>query len=168
LGYGLRSALVAVLLVGVARIWRLPSAPGWHRWLVWISAWTLPAGYALAAFDPIRKQAGLHVVFIGGFSMMVLAVSAHVTLSHGGYTRLVRGRPWQVPLIGVLLVIALGSRALMQFNPQRYALFMGLAAFAFLTATAFWIALVVPRLFRPARPDEQCPDASSLTKTSTS
>jgi uncharacterized protein involved in response to NO len=155
LGLGLRCALVTLLLVGVAKIWRLPRVPGWHRWLVWLSAWMLPAGYALAAFAPLRKQAGLHVVFIGGFALMVFAVSTHVSLAHGGYQRLVRGRPWQIPLIGGFLLLAVVARALMHFVPESYATSMGVAAFAFLTATVFWILLVVPRLLRSPTPEEQ-------------
>lgn len=155
LGFGLRALLVGVLLVGVAKIWRVPRVPGWHRWLVWLSAWMLPLGYGLAAFDPIRKQAGLHVVFIGGFALMVLAVSTHVSLAHGGYQRLVRGRPWQVPLLAAAMGIAVGARALMQLAPQEYATYMAVAAFGFLTATLLWVLLIVPRLLRTARPDEQ-------------
>jgi len=68
-GYALRAALILVVLLAVGRIWRWPTVPGWHRWLVWLTAWLIPAGYVLAALFPFEKKAGLHVVFIGGFAL---------------------------------------------------------------------------------------------------
>src|SRR4029450_11771560 len=91
-------------------IYRLPTLPGWHRRLVWLSAWMIPAGYILASLFPLQVKAGLHVVFIGGFALMALSVGLHVTLAHGGYTRLVSARPWQVPGDGGVLVAAVGRR----------------------------------------------------------
>ena len=51
--------------------------------MVWLSAWAIPAGYLGAAAEPWAAQAGLHVVFIGGFALMALSVGIHVSLAHG-------------------------------------------------------------------------------------
>jgi uncharacterized protein involved in response to NO len=147
-GLALRAAVVLVLLAGVARIWRLPRKPGWHRRLVWISAWMLPVGYALAALFPMQKKAGLHVVFIGGFALMALSVAVHVTLAHGGHTRLIGGRPWQVPLYGGLLLVAMVLRALVDFAPERFFTWIGASAALFLLGTIFWAWLVLPAMAR--------------------
>ncbi len=149
-GYALRAALLFVLLIAVPRLWRPPSAPGWHRVLVWLSAWMIPAGYALAAAFPFHKKAGLHVTFIGGFALMAFAVAAHVTLAHGGYKRLVSGRPWPVPLIGASFLAAVALRALVDADPARFFAWLGAAAVAFLAGTVLWAVLVIPRLSRDA------------------
>ena len=118
-GLALRALLVLILLLVSARLWRLPSLPGWHRWLVWVAAWLIPLGYVAAAVFPVQKKAGLHVVFIGGFALMALSVGLHVTLAHGGYERLLRGRPWQVPVYGTLMLLATVGRALVDFDQAR-------------------------------------------------
>ena len=139
--------LLAILLSS-AKIWRLPRLAGWHRSLVWLSAWMLPLGYVVAALFPGHKKAGLHIVFIAGFAMMAFAVGLHVTLAHGGHNKLVTGRPWQVPLFGVLILAAATMRALVDFDQGRFFVWIGASAAAFLAATIFWALLALPRMLR--------------------
>lgn len=155
LGFALRAALTLGLLLWAAGIHRPPSIPGWHRWLVWAAAWLIPAGYALAALRPEHKHAGLHVVFIGGFALMTLAVGMHVSLAHAGYQRSVRGRSWSVVLLGALILVALVARVLMDFDPERLWLHMLIASAAFIAATGAWCWRVLPRLWTEAGPEEQ-------------
>ena len=149
IGYTLRAAISLMVLVGGCRIHRLPSKPGLHRWLVWLAAWMIPIGYTVGALDPIHHQAGLHIVFIGGFALLAFTVGLHVALAHGGYEELVHGRPWQVVLFGVLILAAVWCRAQMDFDgPEFRNLWQVRAAGAFLSATVFWGLLVLPRIFR--------------------
>lgn len=143
-GFLLRAAIVLILLLAGAKIWRRPRVPGWHRWLVWIAAWCLPLGYALAAISPAWKQAGMHVVFIGGFGLMTLAVGAHVSLAHGGREGAARENHWQAPLLGGLILVALVARVLLNLDPARMFLHMGIAAAAFIAGTVVWLTLVLP------------------------
>jgi uncharacterized protein involved in response to NO len=147
-GLAFRAVLIGWLLVVVAGIWRKPTIPGWHRRLVWLSAWAIPLGYTLAAIFPAQKKAGLHVVFIGGFAMMALSVGLHVTLAHGGHQKLARGRPWQVLLCGGFLLISALFRALVDFDSSRFFPWLAASAGAFLIATLFWAALALPRMWR--------------------
>jgi uncharacterized protein involved in response to NO len=117
----------------------------------------IPAGYALAAAYPLEAKAGLHVVFIGGFAMMALSVGLHVGLAHGGYSRLVSGRPWQVPVFAALLLAAMLLRALCDFDRPRFFLWLGGSAASFLLATILWGSLLLPRMVRKPRPTEVKP-----------
>jgi hypothetical protein len=87
-------------------------------------------------------------VFIAGFAMMAFAVGLHVTLAHGGHNKLVTGRPWQVPLFGVLILAAATMRALVDFDQGRFFVWIGASAAAFLAATIFWALLALPRMLR--------------------
>jgi uncharacterized protein involved in response to NO len=147
-GYALRALVLLAILLSSAKIWRLPRLAGWHRSLVWLSAWMLPLGYVVAALFPGHKKAGLHIVFIAGFAMMAFAVGLHVTLAHGGHNKLVTGRPWQVPLFGVLILAAATMRALVDFDQGRFFVWIGASAAAFLAATIFWALLALPRMLR--------------------
>ena len=149
-GLAFRAVLLGWLLVVVGGIWRKPAIPGWHRRLVWLSAWMIPLGYTLAALFPAQKKAGLHVVFIGGFAMLALSVGLHVTLAHGGHQALARGRPWQVPLYGGLLILSGLLRALVDFDAPRFFTWLVASAGTFLVATLLWAGLVLPRMWREA------------------
>lgn len=147
-GLGLRAVLTLVVLLASAGLWRPPNVPGWHRRLIWVAAWMIPLGYTMATLFPAEKKAGLHVVFIGGFALMALSVGLHVTLAHGGHERLVRGRPWRVAAFGGLMLLAMVLRALVDFDQQRFFLWIGCSAAAFLLATLFWAWVVLPRAWR--------------------
>ena len=144
----IRAAILAAVLALGSGLWRRPTVAGWHRRWIWLSAWMLPLGCLIVALFPLQKKAGLHVVFIGGLATMAFGVGMHVTLAHGGHERLVRGRPWQVPFYGALFMTAMVARGLMEFDQERYFVWMMLAAGAFVAATLFWAALALPRLRR--------------------
>ncbi len=156
-GLALRAALTLAVLLVSARIWRPPSLPGWHRWLVWVAAWLIPLGYVVAAVFPVQKKAGLHVVFIGGFALMALSVGLHVTLAHGGYERLLQLRLRRVAAFGGLMLLAVLLRVLVDFDQQRFFLWIGLSAAAFLLATLLWASVVLPRVAGRVRPRRSLP-----------
>ena len=148
LAYAIRAAVVtAVLLLG-AELWRFPNQEGWNRRLIWFSAWMVPLGYVLAALWPENHKAGLHVTFIGGFALLAMGVSTQVTLGHGGFRDLMLGRPWQVLVMGILLLAATVPRSLMEIDPRHYSLWLATAALLFLAGTAVWAAFLVPKMLR--------------------
>jgi uncharacterized protein involved in response to NO len=147
-GFALTAVLALVLLVRGARIHRLPSLPGAHRWLVWLAAWMIPLGYLLAALAPGHWQAGLHVVFVGGFALMAFAVAVHVVLAHGGDPARLHESPWQVVGFGGLFLVALLARVAAQWQVEHFTTWLGVAAATFLLGTLLWATLLVPVLLR--------------------
>jgi uncharacterized protein involved in response to NO len=145
----LRAGVVLAVYVVAIELWRLPSAEGWNRRLVWLAAWMVPAGFLLAAALPDAYKAGLHVTFIGGFAMLSLAVSTHVTLGHGGFAEELSGRPWQVASIGMFLVAAAVTRVAMDLDREHFFHWMGVAAAFFLAATIVWACFLLPKMLRP-------------------
>ncbi len=102
-------------------------------------------------------KAGVHVVFIGGSALMAMSVRLHVTLVHGGHQRLVRGRPWQVPVYGALSLVAMVLRGLADFDRPRFFVWLGWSAGVFLAATLAWGALLLSRLLHEDAPPEPGP-----------
>lgn len=149
LAMALRAVVVLAVLVASIELWRLPDQPGSNRWLVWVAGWLLPLGYVLAFAWPMYARGLLHVTYVGGFALLALAVGTQVTLGHSGHREVMLGRPWQVAVIGSLMGFAIVARVLMQVDPARYFVWMGLAAAAFLGATAVWIGFLVPKMLRP-------------------
>ena len=82
LGPLVRAGVVAIGLGLGGGAWRLPALPGLHRRLVWLAVWLTPLGLASAGIWPDYRVPALHVLFIGGFSLLAFGVATHVALSH--------------------------------------------------------------------------------------
>lgn len=142
----LRGAIITSVLLLSAELNRPPQGRGLNRRLIWTAAWMLPLGYFLAGIFDQNYKAGLHVTFIGGFSLLTLAVSAQVTLGHGGFGSLLAQSPRRLMAVAAAMLLALVARVLMEADAERYFFWMGTASTLFLGATAAWIALTTGAL----------------------
>ena len=143
--YALRAAIALSVVIGSLQALQPPSLPGFHRRLALWSVWMLPAGDLWVAVAPEYRRAGLHLVFLGCFTALVLAVSTQVGLSHGERPEPLRGRPWQLVASCAFLAAALVARVLLEVDPPHFHLWLGASAAAFLTATVPWAALALAR-----------------------
>ncbi|HEY8515777.1 MAG TPA: NnrS family protein [Candidatus Binatia bacterium] len=140
--------LAVALGLGVAGgAWRAPGKPGLHRRLVWLAAWLAPAGLILAGLFPDYRVPALHVLFIGGFSLMAFGVATHVCLSHLGMTDDVVGRPPAVIALGAGILLALAARVAADWS-DSYFTHLAWAAGVWIAASAVWLAYLGPRLVR--------------------
>jgi uncharacterized protein involved in response to NO len=146
-----RGAIVALALCWSAALWRPPSKRGLNRWLIWFGGWMLPAGYLLAGLFPLRARAGLHVAFIGGLALLAMSVGAQVILGHGGRDDLKDGHPWPLVFFAVLLLGAVVPRALVEWNPSHFPVWLTAASALFLAATMVWLVFLAPHLRPPTR-----------------
>ena len=147
-GIALRALVATLVLVLAARIDRPPTVPGLHRRLAWLAAWLVPAGFWMAALLPRLRTAALHVVFVGGFAQLALAVAAHVVLSHGGRPKRLRQSPIALRWMAALLAIAFAGRILAGVDLARIPEWLAVAGAAFTGAVLCWAALVAPGLRR--------------------
>ena len=149
LGFAVRGLIAGWALFTAAGIWRPPLLPGIHRWMVWASAWLLPIGYLFVAAWPAYRRAGLHVIFIGTFATMAMAVSLHVVASHCGRMDLLQRKSVRLRLLAIFLVAALTCRLFVEFDPTHFYRWLGAAAFSFLVATLMWASTVAAALAKP-------------------
>jgi uncharacterized protein involved in response to NO len=143
-GFALRALVAAGVLIGVARIHRLPALPGVHRWLMWLAAWLVPLAFLLGAAAPRFRGAALHVLFVGGFAQITLAVSTHLVLSRDAARTATARSPLRV--MAALLAAAFGARIVASIDLARVAEWLGVAAYAFCAALAAWGVVVGPAL----------------------
>ena len=161
LGVALRALVATAVLLRVARIYRPPTVRGLHRWLVWLGAWLVPAGFWMGALAPRLRGAALHVLFVGGFAQLALAVATHVALSHGGRADRLLESPAALRVMAALLAAAFGGRILAGIDLSHVAGWLSMAGTAFTGAVSAWAVLVVPALrLNPAgrAPDRPSPE----------
>ena len=75
----LRAAVVTALILGTVRPWRFPAAPTTLARCVWVAYWLIVVAVWLIAFAPRYRVDFLHALFIGGFSLLILAVGTRVS-----------------------------------------------------------------------------------------
>lgn len=141
----LRAGVVALGLALGAGAWRGPGKPGLHRRLVWLAIWLMPVGLAASGVWPDYRVPALHVLFIGGFSLLAFAIATHVALAHLGLEQLALGRPPAVMALGIAFVLAMLTRLAADAS-QTYFAHLGWAAGAWIVGSVIWLAFLGPRL----------------------
>lgn len=140
-----RAAVVVAGLVLGGGAARLPRKPGLHRRLVWLAVWLMPVGLVGAAAAPDLRIAMLHVLFIGGFSLMGFGVATHVSLTHLDLERLALGRPPAVVALGACMVLAMLARVGADFSAGYFA-HLAWASALWIVGAGAWLAFLGPRL----------------------
>jgi uncharacterized protein involved in response to NO len=147
LGFGLRAVIAAAVLLGSARIHRPPALPGLHRRLIWLAAWLVPIAFLFGAIAPRFRGAALHVLFVGGFAQITLAVSTHVVLWREDRARVPAWSAVGIRVMAALLAAAFAARIAATVHFRHVADWLGIAAYAFCAAVGAWAAAVAPALF---------------------
>jgi hypothetical protein len=150
----LRAVVVAAALAAGAGAWRRPGKPGLHRKLVWLSVWLMPAGLLVSALWPDYRVPALHILFIGGFSLMAFGVATHVSLSHLGLDHLAAGRPPAVVALAICFLLALMARLAADAS-DTYFDHLAWASGAWLLGSGVWLAFLAPYFLRPAASDSR-------------
>jgi uncharacterized protein involved in response to NO len=143
----LRAAAMTIILVLDGTALRPPGKPGIHRRLVWVAVWLIPLGLFVAALFPDYRVPALHIVFIGGFSLMSFAVATHVALNHLDLEELALRSPRPVVALGVLLLLAVVIRFFADLT-ETYFLYLTIAALLWLVGAAIWLAFLCPHFLR--------------------
>ncbi len=145
----LRAGLISSTFALGADAWRGPQKPGLHRRLVWLSVWLMPLGLLLSALLPDYRVPALHILFIGGFSLMAFGVATHVALSHlDGLEPLALGSPGPVRALAAFLLLSLAARLAADWS-NTYFDHLAWAAGLWITGSVVWLVFLGPKLLRP-------------------
>ncbi|MGI8435858.1 MAG: NnrS family protein [Chthoniobacterales bacterium] len=107
----------------------------------------LAVGLLLPAVLPAYRVANLHVVFIGGFSIILFTVSTRVILGHSGHSHLFQRRLGFLVTVLILLVLAMLSRVSADLFPGERDSHLVYAALIWLVAAGVWAGVLVPKLW---------------------
>jgi len=151
-GLLLRGAVVAVEIILTCYPYRFPTVAGLHRRLYWLALLFVPLGELAAGIQPAYRVPFLHLTFVGGFSLLVFAVSFHVVFLHTGNEALAGRRPWPVALVGTLVILAAVARACAEFFPQHYFEALTVASSLWLLGALVWGTFLLRLIIRPHRP----------------
>lgn len=109
----------------------------------------LIVGLFLPAIWPGQRVGALHLVFVGGYTIITVCVATRVILGHSGQGALVQHR---IPfLTGTVVLLLLGGtlRVWGDFVPAWRPSMLNLASYAWMLAAALWGWRVLPRVRIP-------------------
>ncbi|MGZ3441875.1 MAG: NnrS family protein, partial [Polyangia bacterium] len=148
LALAVRGAAATLEIFVIAGIARRPRAPGFHRRLYQLAMLLVPVGLFAAAARPAYRVPLMHLTFVGGLSLLVFAVGAHVTFLHTGRDALARRRPLPLVVVAVLTLAATIVRASAERVSSHFVEMLGLAATLWLSAMAIWAIYLGPMMLR--------------------
>jgi uncharacterized protein involved in response to NO len=101
------------------------------------------AGLWAAALLPRHEIAAMHVLLIGGYGLLTIAIASRVVVTHGGHAPEREGKlvtPWRA----ALLALALAARIAAEVDPAHASLWLAAAAGCWILAWAGWLARARP------------------------
>ncbi|MDP4244112.1 MAG: NnrS family protein [Bacteroidota bacterium] len=132
-------AFIATIVIAVTlEPWRLPAVRSTLSWCVWTSNWLLIAALWLVAILPVYRVDMMHVMFIGSFTLLILAVGMRVTLSHGGHGLATEVKNWPLRIGLICGTIAMLARAGAPFAPASYSQHLMWAALLWMIGLGIW------------------------------
>lgn len=133
-----RAAMATFLLIITMLPWKFPIVRTTLAWCVWTANLLLIAALWLVAFFPVYRVDMLHVMFIGGFTLLILGVGMRVTLSHGGHGLTSEKKNWPLRIGLICGTIAMLARAGAPFAPKAYGEHLMFAALLWIVALGIW------------------------------
>lgn len=137
--WSLRAAVLVLAATALFKLHRPRPALNHLANGLFLSICLMIAGYLLLAVLPTYRIALLHLIFIGGFSLVTLMVATRVVLAHGGFSLEIERRSiFVAAAAGLLLAAAL----------VRGFYFLPAAACLWLTAVAAWFFGIGRKVFQ--------------------
>jgi uncharacterized protein involved in response to NO len=115
---------------------------------VWTAQWLTVVSVWLVAAAPKYRVDFLHVLFIGGFSLLIFAVGTRVALSHGGHDLGAERRSWPLRVGLAMGLIALLARVGAPFAQTTYFEHLAFAALFWMGGTICWGAYIATMIRR--------------------
>jgi uncharacterized protein involved in response to NO len=151
--YLLRAGVVAAEFFGAAKIHLPPRAPEPYLRFVRASLWMMPLGLAGAGLWSAYRIAMLHLVFLGGISLLTFSVATMVVLSHSGESSRLARPLWVLRLLGAGIAASVLARVAADLFPKHYFPLLAAASLAWIAAAAGWLLFALPWVTRPVPPE---------------
>ena len=113
----------------------------------------LIAGIAFPIFAPLKLITGMHLIFIGGLSLIVLTVSTRVMVGHSGQSRLFSQRLVFLILLAIAIVLAAALRIVGDYWLALRPQLLIAASFVWIIGVCIWGVKVLPKVLIPDSED---------------
>jgi uncharacterized protein involved in response to NO len=138
-----RAFVVSIVVIKSLQLWKLPVAKTTLAKSIWIAHWVLAIGVWVVAAAPRFRADFLHILFIGGFSLLIFAIATRVTLSHGGHDLAQERHSWPLRIGVTLALVAMLARVGAPFAAASYFAHLAWAAILWMAGMLVWARYIV-------------------------
>jgi uncharacterized protein involved in response to NO len=133
-----RAIAGSFVILSTVQPWRRPAMRTTLASCAWTANWLVIVSLWLVALAPRYRIDMLHILFIGGFTLLILAVGTRVTLSHGGHSLALERCSWPLRVGLITGLVAMLARLGAPFAPFSYFEHLATAALLWIGGIAFW------------------------------
>ena len=141
----LRAIGATVFLAAMVPFHRQSLPPRTASLAAQLALLALVASLIFPLFWSAQRVAGLHIVFLGGFSLITFTVATRVVLGHSGNEALFETRLPSLQIATLLLLIGSVLRAVGDFSPARPH-WLSAASYVWMLAAGVWGFSVLPKV----------------------
>ena len=134
----LRAGIGTSLILLNIQPWRKPATRTTLSWCVWIAHWLLITALWMVVIVPKYRIDFLHIMFMGAFTLLILAVGTRVVLSHGGHGLGEESRSWPLRIGIITVIIAMFARIAAPFVPLSYFSHLAWAGVLWIGGIGIW------------------------------
>ncbi len=148
----LRVAAVATFIVVLVPVHR---GSGWRHIVpqaVIVSLSALIWGLAFPLMAEAQRVAGLHIVFLAGFSVITMTVATRVVLGHSGNGKMFESKLPSLRIAVAFLLIGTVLRVWGDFSAARSSILSG-ASYLWMAAAIIWGGAILPKVRVPGTDD---------------
>lgn len=151
LGQWIRAVLISTIATYYWRLHRFPRNKTFLTAFLWISGWCILLGVVLDVFGVLPRADALHLLFVGGFSLMTLMIASRVTIAHCGGSGLFNENSNILLLVGVLVILSAFGRILSALSPAGYLQSLGVFGLVWAVALVTWGVAFIPAMLFGSR-----------------
>jgi len=142
----MRAVVVTSFAFTYWKIHKLPKERSYLTWGIWASCWCFMLGALLNVFWYDMYAHGLHMILIGGFSLLTVLIATRVTLAHGTDGRAAEKTSRFIPIFATLIVVAMLTRVTAPLFPQTYLNHLNYATLVWAIGFTFWSVFLIPKM----------------------
>ena len=144
IAWGLRALVATIHLLLFAQIGRPLRKKTSVILFFFISCWMIPVGLWTGFFLPALRIASLHIVFLGGFSLMIFSFGLLIVLSHSGKAQRLNEKLFLLRVIGISVLVAMVLRFAADIWTPNFDLLIHLSSGTWVLAALFWGGYILP------------------------
>ncbi len=148
-GLTLRVLVTCFFAFGYWKIQRFPKDRSYLTWGIWLSCWCFVVGSFLNVFWMDRYSHSLHVILVGGFSLLTVLVATRVTLAHGSIGRGPEKTSIFIPVFTILLLFATLTRVTAVLWPTIYLRHLSYASLTWILGFLVWMIFSISKMISP-------------------
>ncbi len=143
-----RAIAATAHFLAFGRIYLFPLKKAAHALFFWIACWMVVLGLWATALWPDNHIAMEHIMFIGGFSLMIFSFGSLIVLTHSAQASLLNGKLITLKVVGFLVLTAMALRVTADLDAWNYKRWIHFASGFWWLAALVWLIYILPKLWR--------------------